>query len=106
MKIGMVIYSGDSETVWNAFRLGIFALKQEDDVTVFLLAKGVECQQMNKGAFNVAEIMDEFLAASGKILVCGACLKQRQTENAGVCELSTMQDLHHLIRDSDKVLTF
>jgi len=106
MKIGMVIYSGDSETVWNAFRLGVFALKQGDNAAVFLLAKGVECQRMDSEPFNVAEIMDDFLAAGGKIRVCGTCLKQRQTDSAGVCEISTMQDLHHLIRDSDKVLTF
>jgi len=29
MKIGMVIYSNDAETVWNAFRFGNFALGEE-----------------------------------------------------------------------------
>jgi uncharacterized protein involved in oxidation of intracellular sulfur len=43
MKLGIVIYSNDPETVWNAFRLGNFGLKEKDEVKVFLLAKGVEC---------------------------------------------------------------
>ena len=32
MKLGIVIYSADSETIWNAFRLGNFALGQQDQV--------------------------------------------------------------------------
>ena len=39
MKLGMVIYSTDAETVWNGFRLGVFALKQGDQVKVFLMAE-------------------------------------------------------------------
>jgi len=27
MKLGIIIYSNDPETVWNAFRLGSFAAK-------------------------------------------------------------------------------
>jgi len=34
MKIGIVIYSNDPETVWNAFRLSNFALKEGDEVKV------------------------------------------------------------------------
>ena len=41
MKLGIVLYTTDAETAWNAFRLGLFALKQGDSVKVFLLAKGV-----------------------------------------------------------------
>ena len=106
MKLGMVIYSDDTETVWNAFRLGLFALKQGDAVSVFLLAKGVECRNLDTVKFKVCETIDEFVAAGGTILACGTCLKLRHTEDAGVCEISTMQDLHRLVRDSDKVLTF
>ena len=43
MKLGIVIYSNDPETVWNAFRFGNFSRKQGDEVKIFLLAKGVEC---------------------------------------------------------------
>jgi uncharacterized protein involved in oxidation of intracellular sulfur len=44
MKIGLVTYSNDVEIVWNAFRLGNFALKEGDKVKVFLLAKEVEVE--------------------------------------------------------------
>ena len=46
MKLGIVIYSTDAETVWNAFRLGVFTLKQSDKVKAFLLAKGVESEKL------------------------------------------------------------
>ena len=49
MKLGIVIYSTDPETVWNAFRRGVFALKQGDAVSAFLLAKGVECEKLDSG---------------------------------------------------------
>ena len=40
MKLGIVIYCTDVETVWNAFRFGNFILGKEDNVRIFLLAKG------------------------------------------------------------------
>ena len=48
MKLGIIIYSNDSETVWNAFRLGIFSRKQGDTVSVFLLGKGVEVESLDR----------------------------------------------------------
>ena len=44
MKLGIVLYSNDPETVWNVFRFGNFSLKEGDEVKMFLLAKGVECE--------------------------------------------------------------
>ena len=106
MKLGIVIYSNDSETVWNAFRLGVFALKDGDVVAAFLLAKGVECRSLDNEKFKVTEVMDQFIAAGGRIQACGTCLKLRDSTDTGVCEISTMQDLYRIARDSDKVLTF
>ena len=40
MKIGIVIYSDDSETVWNAFRFGNFALAMGDEDRSMYLAIG------------------------------------------------------------------
>ena len=37
MNIGIIIYSEDAETVWNAFRFGNFALKKGDNTKVFLM---------------------------------------------------------------------
>ena len=50
MKIGLVTYSNDVEIVWNAFRLGNFALKDGDKVKAFLLAKEVEVESLDRTA--------------------------------------------------------
>lgn len=106
MKLGIVIYSTDAETVWNAFRFGAFALKQGDSVRVFLLAKGVDCEKLNTKDFNVTGQMQTFVDAGGKILACGTCLKLRQSEGTELCPISTMKDMYDIVKESDKVLTF
>ena len=105
MKLGIVIYSDDAESVWNAFRLGVFALKKGDPVSVFLLAKGVECESLDTDKFKVTEQMQAYVDAGGTILACGSCLKIRNSEGSEMCPLSTMQDLYNLIRESDKIIS-
>jgi uncharacterized protein involved in oxidation of intracellular sulfur len=106
MKLGLIIYSTDPETVWNGFRLGVFALKQGDQVKAFLLAKGVECQKLDTEQFKVTEQMRAFLDHGGAILACGTCLELRHSEGSELCPVSTMKDLHNIVKESDKVLTF
>ena len=106
MKIGIVIYSNDPETVWNAFRFGNLALKQGDEVKVFLLAKGVECESLDTDKFKITEQMHAFSDNNGKIFACGSCLKIRQSKGSEMCPLSTMKDLYEITRDCDKILTF
>ncbi len=106
MKLGLVIYSGDSETVWNAFRLGNFALNQKDEVNVFLLGKGVESESLDTDKFKVTEQIKSFIGNGGKIFACGSCLKIRRSEGSEICPLSTMKDLYTIIKESDKILTF
>ncbi len=106
MKLGIIIYSTDAETVWNAFRLGVFALKEGDTVNVFLLAKGVECESLDTDQFPVTTQMKDLVERGGKILACGTCLKVRGSEGTELCPLSTMKDLYELVRDSDKVVSF
>lgn len=106
MKLGIVIYSTDSETVWNAFRLGTFALKKGDEVKAFLLAKGVECEKLDTASFKVTDQMKGFVEAGGQILACGTCLKIRNSQGTELCPLSTMQDLYDIIKTSDKVVSF
>ena len=105
MKLGVIIYSNDTETVWNAFRLGVFSLKEKDEVKVFLLAKGVECESFDTDKFKVTEQMQSFVNNGGKILACGTCLKIRNSEGTEMCPLSTMKDLYQLIKESDKIIT-
>lgn len=106
MKLVVVIYSNEPETVWNAFRLGVHALKQGDAVSVFLLGRGVEAEVLSDERFPVAALMQQFAASGGALLACGTCLKLRQQAGSELCPVSTLADLHTLLRDSDKVLTF
>ena len=106
MKIGIVIYSNDAETVWNAFRFANFAIDKGDEVKVFLLGKGVECESLDTNQFKVTEEMKKFVDRGGKIYACGTCLKIRQSEGSELCPISTMQDLYGIVKESDKVLTF
>jgi uncharacterized protein involved in oxidation of intracellular sulfur len=105
MKLGLVIYSTDAEAIWNGFRLGVFALKAGDQAKAFLLAKGVECERHTAEPFNVKQMMQSFVDAGGQILACGTCLKLRNAQGTELCPLSTMKDLHALIRDSDRVVS-
>lgn len=106
MKLGIVIYSGDPETVWNAFRFANLALKEGDKVVVFLLAKGVECESLDTDKFGVTQQMRAFVDNSGQILACGTCLKMRESQASAVCSLATVKDLYQIVKDSDKIVTF
>ncbi len=105
MKFGIVIYSNDPESVWNAFRLGVFSLKKGDSVKVFLLARGVECEKLDTEKFKISEQIQEFVNTGGKIFACGTCLKIRKSEGTEMCQLSTMNDLYSIIEESDKIVT-
>lgn len=106
MKLGIVLYSNDPETVWNAFRFGNFSIGKGDEVKIFLLAKGVECESLDTDSFKIAEQMRSFVDKDGKIFACGTCLKIRGSHGSEVCPLSTLQDLYDIVRVSDKIVTF
>jgi len=101
MKIGIIIYSNAPGTVWNAFRFGNFALKEGDEVKVFFLAKGVECESINTDKFKGREQMRSFINNGGKIFACGTCLKIRQSEGTEMCPLSTMKDVYDIINKGE-----
>lgn len=105
MKLAIVIYSNDPETVWNAFRLGNFSLEKKDNVKVFLLAKGVECESLDTDEYKITEQMKSFVNNGGEILACGTCLKIRNSGGTEMCPLSGMNDLYNLIKESDKVIS-
>ncbi len=106
MKLGIVLYSNDPETAWNAFRLGNLALKEGDEVKVFLVGKGVECEALDTQQFAVTEQMLSFVEHRGKIFACGTCLKIRHSEGTELCPISTLKELYEIIRESDRVVTF
>ena len=105
MKLGMVITQTDPETVFNALRLALYSLKQGDEVKVFLSGRGVEIDKIVDERFNVKAEAEKFLAAGGKFLACGTCLKIRNSEGSEICPLSTLKDHYEIVRDSDKLVT-
>ena len=75
-------------------------------VSVFFLGKGVEAESLKNDKFDIIGQIRNFSEVGGSILAYGTCLKLRQAEGSDICLMSTMQDLHALIRDSDKMLSF
>lgn len=111
MKIAVVIYSNDSETVWNAFRFATTSRIYEDDVTVFLLGRGVEAPTVSTLIHDVDEQIDLYRQNDGKIIGCGICCENRVDEMPNLkdqlqCEMGSMQQLYGLIAEADKVITF
>jgi uncharacterized protein with von Willebrand factor type A (vWA) domain len=54
-SIGIVIYSNDNETVWNALRFANYSKNQGDSVNIFLLGKGVELENLVKSDSTMVE---------------------------------------------------
>jgi uncharacterized protein involved in oxidation of intracellular sulfur len=106
MKLGIIPYSNDPETAFQAFRLGTYAAGQGDEVNVFLLAKGVECEDIDTPEFKVSEMIHQFLEAGGRTYSCTSCLKIRKKDSTEVCPLSTLGDLYRIIKESDRTVSF
>ncbi len=106
LKIGIVLTSNDPETVFNVFRLANFSADNGDSVSIFLLGKGVELDQIKDAKFDVQGNARAFLAKGGKIMACGTCLKLRNSNGSDLCPISTLKDLHALVQNSERVLTF
>lgn len=106
MKIGIILYSNDPETVWNAFRFGTFSIKQGFAVKVFLTGRGVEAENLDTEQFKVVEMMQAYVEAGGQIFTCGTCLKLRSKDGTALCPLSNMKTMLDIVTESDKVLTF
>ena len=107
MKLGIIISQKNPETVWNAFRLANFSIKQGGKVTIFLIGEGVEYEASSSEKFNIQEQTAEFLkSGKAEILACGTCLKLRNQKATNTCPLSSMKDLYKLIQQNDKILTF
>ena len=105
-SIGIIIYTNDPETVWNAMRLANYSKSKGDTVNIFLLGKGVELDNMAITDKNIKEQTDQFLDGGGSILGCGTCLHNRKNDNPQVCKFSSLKDLYELIRNNRTVLTF
>jgi len=107
MKLGIILQSNKPEHAWNTFRLGITALKANNQVEIFLMSEGSELDAIpDIKDFDISVKVSEFKELKGEIYACGSCLKIRGKKESNVCPVSTMSDLLKMIEDSDKVLVF
>ena len=105
MKFGIILYSNDPETVFQAFRLGIYSLNKGDEVNMFLLAKGVECEDLDNDHFLITPEIRNYLDLGGKTYSCTSCMRIRQKESTEACPLSKMEDIYKIIAESDRVIS-
>ena len=106
MRYLLVINSCETETVWNALRLGSAALSRGHEVSIFLLGPAVEIEGIGDERFDVQKLLLRFDEMGGAALSCGTCLRIRKMDAAVVCPISTMDDLVRLTEEADRVLTF
>ena len=104
--MGIVIYSNDVETVWNALRFANYSKSQGDSVSIFLLGKGVELENLVQSDSIIKEQSEKFLNNGGTILGCGTCLASRNNKEPQVCKFSSMKDLYELAHRNKIVMTF
>ena len=60
MKVLFIISTDDAETIYNAMRLANVAVKKGDEVSTFMLGKGVLCEKSSNDQFNVIEQVNQF----------------------------------------------
>ena len=60
MNILFIISTDDAETAYNAMRLANVAVKKGDEVSVFMLGKGVLFEKSSNDPFNVMEQVNQF----------------------------------------------
>lgn len=60
MKVMFIISTDDAETIYNAMRLANVSVKKGDEVSVFMLGKGVLYEKGSNDQFNVIEQVNQF----------------------------------------------
>lgn len=104
--LGIVIYSGEAETVWNALRLATFSQTKGDTVVIFVLGKALDVYMNDTSKFKVQELCDKFLNNGGEIFACASCAKIRHTDDVKSCTITSIGDMYEIIMRSRKTITF
>ena len=60
MNVLFIISTDDAETAYNAMRLANVAVNKGDEVSVFMLGKGVLFEKNSSGEFNVVEQINQY----------------------------------------------
>jgi tRNA 2-thiouridine synthesizing protein D len=106
MRLAIVIASGETEVIANAFRFAAFSLAAGDAVTVFLMNAAVEIERRTDPEFAITTKCGAFLHEGGEVLACGTCLERRGLGTSDRYEISNLKGLRDLVAACDRVLTF
>ena len=107
MKLAIILSTNNAEKNWNAFRLGNLALKNGNNVSIFLIGEGVEYAQNSSGKFDINKQVQKFLqSTNATIIACGTCMAIRKQGSSKECPEGGIEDLYRIITDNDKVITF
>jgi predicted peroxiredoxin len=112
MRLGVIVYTNDPETMQNALEFANYSQLKKDIVRVYLLGKGVEYQVHGKmegystQPFKTIEHMKKFIDNGGEILASGKCLEFRELGVPELCKISSIDDLYSIVTESDRVVTF
>ncbi len=60
MKVLFIISTDDGESIYNAMRLANVGVQKGDEVSVFMLGKGVMFEKSGSEEFNVMDQMEKF----------------------------------------------
>jgi uncharacterized protein involved in oxidation of intracellular sulfur len=60
MKVLFIISTDDGETIYNTVRLANVAVNKGDEVSLFMLGKGVLFERTGNDQFNVMEQVNKF----------------------------------------------
>ena len=102
----------DKIGAFTAARIGLTSVMEEIETTIILMEDGVYCAvkgQESKQFFQVVEVLQDFLEAGGKILVCGLCIKERGIKSEDLIDGAEIIDIHRLVntmKESDQTVFF
>jgi uncharacterized protein involved in oxidation of intracellular sulfur len=104
--LGIIISSGDAETVWNALRLALVATSKGDNVVVFVINKAVDVFINGDIKYDVIKISRDLTVKNVDIYTCASCAKTRNTENVQMCTITSLYDMYEIINNSKRVINF
>jgi hypothetical protein len=80
-------------------------LQKGDEISVFMLGKGVTYEAVGGDDFDVVSQVNQF-TEEGDFYVWGVCLQAHGLVASASCPVAWMDDLYELSMEADKVFTF
>jgi len=108
MKLAIIVYSNEPETILNALELSHYALEDHDEVRVFLLGEGIGAgaHDYAKEPYSIIDEMKKFVDNGGQLFASSKHLGAREPGYAELCMPSSMSEVYKMIKESDTVVTF